>query len=113
LRLDRPIWPDPISEGTPFLVGHDFDDLRSVVALHADYAVTEPFIEEAHEVRILFIAPSRWSSTAGGECVGMETELAVDRACGPHFSVLNVVDLEDTNVSISWPISRADQKYCG
>jgi hypothetical protein len=61
---------------------HDFEDLRSVVALHEDYSVAEPFVEGAHDVRILFVAPdyyraqkrpsSKWSSAGDVECADAE-----------------------------------------
>jgi hypothetical protein len=35
----------------------DFTDVRSVVALHADYVIAEPLIDSEYEVRIVFIAP--------------------------------------------------------
>ena len=36
---------------------HDWQDLTSIVALHKDYAVTEPLIETQYELRIAYIAP--------------------------------------------------------
>jgi hypothetical protein len=36
---------------------HDFEDLRSVVALDRNYVIAEPFVQSEYEVRIVFIAP--------------------------------------------------------
>ena len=37
---------------------HDLDDLRSILALHKDYAAIEPLIDVDYELRIVFIAPN-------------------------------------------------------
>ena len=38
---------------------HDLDDLRSILALHKDYAAIEPLIDVDYELRIVFIAPNK------------------------------------------------------
>ncbi|KAH0794310.1 Synapsin, ATP binding domain containing protein [Histomonas meleagridis] len=39
---------------------HDFPDLASIVSIHKDYCVAEPFIDSSYELRIVFIAPNHY-----------------------------------------------------